>query len=138
MIFERVRPGPPLLGVVGEVEPVVRALSPATPDGETPVRGRDLYLRVLTYDIVPREDGVLEAHRAYADVQFVLAGSERIAVWPADALRERTPYDAERDAVHFVPLARDQLVLTLEPGPLRFSFPVTRICPSCQLASPAL
>ncbi len=124
MIFERVGDlGRYFPAWWAEAETALRSLNPATPDGETPVRGRDLYLRVLTYDTVQRQEAILEAHRAYADIQVVLAGAERIAVWPADALRERVPYDAALDVVYFVPPERDQVLVTLEPGFAAVFFP---------------
>ncbi|HLL89756.1 MAG TPA: YhcH/YjgK/YiaL family protein, partial [Tepidisphaeraceae bacterium] len=42
-------------------------------------------------------------HRRYADVQFVLRGSEVMGWLPLSAARERTAYDATKDVVFFEP-----------------------------------
>jgi len=68
------------------------------PDGETELRGRDMYVRVMTYQPCARRDAVLEAHREYVDVHCVFSGAERIEWYPAGTLEIKTPYDAARDA----------------------------------------
>jgi len=75
------------------------------PDGETELRGRDIYVRVMSYQPCRRRDAVLEAHREYADVQCVLSGVELVEWYPADTLEVKTPYDAARDAEFYTATA---------------------------------
>ena len=74
----------------------------ALPDGEHEIEGRNLYLRVFTYD-TPRDahQAQFEAHRHDADLHVVLRGVERIqTVAPARA-QPTTPYDEARDIQFF-------------------------------------
>lgn len=74
-------------------------------DGETQVRGRDLYVRVMSYQPCARRDAVLEAHREYVDVHCVLTGVERMEWYPADTLEIKTPYEPARDAEFYAATA---------------------------------
>ena len=60
------------------------------PDGEHEIEGRNLYLRVFTYD-TPRHayEAPFEAHRADADLHVVLRGIERCK---RSHLHERNPW----------------------------------------------
>lgn len=60
-----------------------------------------MFALVMAYDTRPPEEGVLEAHDAHVDVQMSLDGSEFIDWFPRGALREKAPYDAEKDVVFF-------------------------------------
>lgn len=102
---------------------VLEGLTPAVPDQEIPVQGRDLYVRVLTYDTVTRDQAVLEAHRAYVDVQVALQGREGIAVWPTPTLQECVPYDPARDVAYYTPPDVPAVSLTLGPGLAAVFFP---------------
>lgn len=75
------------------------------PEGETLLRGRDLYVRVMSYQPCPRRDAALEAHREYVDIHCVLAGVERVEWYPADTLEIKVPYDPARDAEFYASLA---------------------------------
>ncbi|MCX7846974.1 MAG: YhcH/YjgK/YiaL family protein [bacterium] len=75
------------------------------PEGETQLRGQDLYVRVLSYQSCARREAALEAHREYADVHCVLAGVERIEWYPADTLEIKVPYDPARDAEFYTSMA---------------------------------
>ena len=52
-------------------------------------------------ETLPYEEGLLEAHRRYLDVQIMLRGGE--TVWYADIgnLQEAVPYDEKKDILFF-------------------------------------
>jgi YhcH/YjgK/YiaL family protein len=102
---------------------IIAALTPESPDGDIPVEGRDVFIRVLTYNTVTRDKAVLETHRSYVDIQLTLKGDERIAIWPAGELRVRTPYDPAKDAVYYEPSGSPAVELTLRPGFAGVFFP---------------
>jgi YhcH/YjgK/YiaL family protein len=101
----------------------IRAATPSLPDGVHPVRGEAIVARVHSGHTRPAGDAILESHRAFVDVHVVLEGRETIAVWPADRLTVRTPYDKEQDAMFCDPPSEEGLRLTLSPGFFAVFFP---------------
>lgn len=77
-------------------------LRTGTADGRYEIAGMDSYCLVQRYRTRALADCKFEAHRRYADVQCLLAGSETILWAPLAALPVVTmPYDAERDVAFF-------------------------------------
>jgi len=71
------------------------------PEGKTVIDGDALFAIVAEY--TPKEPSrcIVEAHRAYWDVQYVARGEERMGwISLAEAI-ESVPYDAERDVTFF-------------------------------------
>ena len=68
------------------------------PAGKYEVDGENLFYMVQEYETFPLEEGQLEIHRKYMDIQFVASGTECIGVAPLAGLIEETPYDGENDA----------------------------------------
>jgi len=60
-----------------------------------------LYALVQSYDTKPVEGGLLEGHQNYIDIQFLLAGRERIGWAPFEDQPVATPYDPPRDIAFF-------------------------------------
>lgn len=77
------------------------ALGPDTPDGDTEIRGRDIWARVFSYTTQPLDRAVLEAHREYVDIQVMLAGEEVQGCYQVRDLTPRTAYDPAEDIVFF-------------------------------------
>ncbi|MBN1608719.1 MAG: YhcH/YjgK/YiaL family protein [Polyangiaceae bacterium] len=73
----------------------------ALPEGRHDLLGDDLYV-VCAPQAVTRPSALLEAHRCYVDVQWVVGGTEEMGWAPLASLStEDAPYDAERDIVFF-------------------------------------
>lgn len=74
----------------------------AIPDGEQEILGRDLYLRVFTYDN-PRDSkqAKFETHRNDADVHIVLRGVEKIETVAPALMEPETEYNPEKDIQFF-------------------------------------
>lgn len=74
---------------------------------ELPLGRHDLtesgtYANIQEYDTNPAVQGKYEAHRAYVDIQVVLAGEEIIYVCDlADGREISMPYDPEKDCAFF-------------------------------------
>ena len=60
-----------------------------------------LYALVQSYDTKPVEGGLLEGHRNYIDIQFILAGRERIGWAPFENQPVAEAYDPPRDIAFF-------------------------------------
>jgi YhcH/YjgK/YiaL family protein len=79
---------------------------PATPDGRHEIDGSDVYASVMRYTTRLVDQFKFEAHREYADVQFIVSGRERILWAPLASLVQVTePYDAAKDLIFFAPPA---------------------------------
>ena len=98
-------------------------VTPLIDDGTSPVMGADVEARVMSYSTKARSAAVLEAHRVYADIQVMLAGTEIIEWVPAAGLAAATPYDPARDAGLYVPPAHGVARFVLEPGMFAVFFP---------------
>lgn len=91
--------------------------------GRHPVDGDSIYINALQYDTHPREAALMEAHRRYIDVMWLVSGREQIEVCPVEALTEVTqPYDPSGDAL-LAKLPRDVTRISMQPGSVCILFP---------------
>ena len=70
-------------------------------EGRYEVQGEDLYFIVQEYQTQSVEDGHLEIHRRYLDIQYVVSGRECIGYHPFDGLAEVQPYDIGKDIAFY-------------------------------------
>ena len=69
-------------------------------DGKMEIDGSRVYALVQTYESRPENDNpTFEAHRRYADIQYIESGVEIIGWAPLALLEPSDPYDEEKDAV---------------------------------------
>ena len=101
----------------------LRALPSTIPDGEHPIDGPGLFARVASYQTRLREETLLEAHRAFIDVQYLLAGCEEIRVFPTSGLAVKNPYEVATDAGFYIPGTSAPARLHLDPGTFAVFFP---------------
>lgn len=66
--------------------------------GRYEVDGDNIFYMVQEYETQPVEEGQLEIHRKYMDIQFVVSGTECMGYAPLDGLSETMAYDGEKDA----------------------------------------
>ncbi len=67
------------------------------PDGEVEIEGRDLFVRIMSYVPKPAQENSFEMHLKYADVQYVVIGTE---IMQTARLKDLTPlnsYDPKGD-----------------------------------------
>ena len=69
--------------------------------GRHEIDGDNVFANVQTYTTKSLENGIWEAHRTYADIQYIVAGRERMGLALIGDMTETTPYDAEKDAAFF-------------------------------------
>jgi YhcH/YjgK/YiaL family protein len=70
---------------------------PGLADGRYDLEGDQLFALVQSYETVPAAQKKYEAHRAYADIQYIVAGSEIAYYAPVGALLAETTYDDVKD-----------------------------------------
>lgn len=107
------------------------------PDGDHPVRGTDVFMKLMTFTTKPDPAPITESHRAYADIHIVVAGAERIRVWPASTLPVRQAYDADKDLLLYAPPADSPVRLDLTPGYFALLLPQDAHMPTLAVGAPA-
>ena len=55
----------------------------------------DIYMNVQSY--LTKSDADYEAHRVYADIQYIISGEEKIGVCRYNLCKPKIPYDSEKD-----------------------------------------
>lgn len=90
--------------------------------GRHGIAGDALYANVMDYETKPATDATHEAHRRYADVQFMLSGEEVIRYTPLERLGAGTGYVPEKDYELF-PAPVDPFDLVLRPGQFAIFLP---------------
>ena len=101
-------------------------LKQAAPD----VEGNDVYALVQSYDTVPSSEKKYESHRVFADIQFVVRGTEVIYYAPTDQLRTLTSYDEQKDFLLYSDPAAST-PLNLGPGSFAIFYPQDGHKPGC-------
>jgi len=109
--------------------------TPDTTDGRHEIDGDAVFALVQRYQTRPAA-GPLEAHRRYADVQYIVRGREVIQWAPLASLTTvARPYDDKQDAGLFV--ADVEVVpMTLSAGQFMILFPDDAHAPCCAWAEP--
>lgn len=65
------------------------------------IDGSDIFFMVQEYTVKTQDAASIEAHRVYADIQLVIKGREKMGYAPLENVREKIPYDAERDIAKY-------------------------------------
>lgn len=98
--------------------------------GRKDLNGRT-YLVQLSYVTKPREASAFKAHRKYADIMYLLEGSENIFYKPTAELRNITKeYDEAGDAL-LADVDEDADMLLFTPGHFVIFMPQDAHCPGC-------
>lgn len=115
----------------------LETLNARTPVGRVELAGNDLFVMVQTYPTKPVGQCRFEAHRQYADIQFIIAGCEIIRWSPLAALTAVTaPYNTEKDVAFFAPPAVST-PLHLVAGQFAVFFPEDSHAPGAECGSAA-
>ena len=110
----------------------LETVTPATPNGRYEIDGDRVYCLIQRYRTKP--DNAFEAHRKYADVQFIIAGRETILWAPLPDLTTVTQlYAPDRD-VGFFATPATSTPLRLGPGQFAILFPEDGHAPCVECA----
>src|SRR5574344_97066 len=69
------------------------------PNGRYEIDGEKLYVNVQDYQTKPESEGRFEAHKKYADIQFIIAGREKMGCTDIKNVKPTTFYDEKNDIV---------------------------------------
>ena len=61
------------------------------------IRGEEIFALPQQYETKPQSVGKWEAHRRYADIQYIVSGRERMGISNIAQMRVTEKYDAEKD-----------------------------------------
>ncbi len=104
-------------------------------DGRHDIDGDNIFLLSQRYETKPLDQGKLEAHRKYIDIQFVAAGRELLAYAPLENLETDTDYVEDDDYVLYK-LPENVTSTVLTPGTFCILFPGDTHMPGCQFNGP--
>jgi len=105
-------------------------------DGKYPLDGDKIYYTIQRYTTKPMNQGKLEAHRKYIDIQFLLAGVELLGYAPLTDLTVTENYNPQKD-IAFFNAPNELTKVKLEPGLFCILFPHDAHLPCRQLAGPS-
>ena len=105
-------------------------------DGKYAVDGENIYYTIQRYTTKPLNEGNLEAHRKYIDIQFLLEGRELLGYAPLKGLTISEQYNPQKD-IAFFNTPKDITKVILEPGLFCILFPDDAHLPGRQLSNPA-
>ncbi|MEW6751963.1 MAG: YhcH/YjgK/YiaL family protein [Candidatus Latescibacterota bacterium] len=136
MIVDRLENAALYYGLSPRLERALRYLQvmdPATvAPGRREIAGEQIFALVQEYDSKRPEQGIWEAHRRYLDVQYVIAGAERMGYAPVSSLRtvEENP---EKD---FVKLEGEGSFVLLPAGSFAILMPQDAHMPGMAVDQP--
>lgn len=104
------------------------------PDGEIEILGRSLFVRIAEYPTGRSDEKKFEAHRVYADLQYVVKGEETMECALAVSPEPAAQYDAGGDIQFFKPVPRFSS-LVVEKGMFAVFFPGELHKPGCLVKS---
>jgi YhcH/YjgK/YiaL family protein len=73
----------------------------ATPLGRTDLDGDALFAMTQSYETKPIQEGKLEAHKKYIDIQFIVEGQEFMGYAPLANQAASKPHDDEKDIAFY-------------------------------------
>ncbi|MHB0999583.1 MAG: YhcH/YjgK/YiaL family protein [Armatimonadota bacterium] len=101
--------------------------------GRYELEGDEIYFIVIRYDTKPIEQGAWEAHRQYADVQFIVSGTERMGYTNLQTLQAADGYDDAKD-IEF--LNGEGNFITMNQGDFAVFFPQDAHMPCIAVSNP--
>jgi YhcH/YjgK/YiaL family protein len=93
------------------------------PDGRYEIIGSNGFAIVQSYTTKPREKGRWEAHRKYADIQYMISGGERMGVAPIERMTVEQAYNGEKDLEFFTSANEAGQFFTVEQGSFTIFLP---------------
>jgi YhcH/YjgK/YiaL family protein len=99
-------------------------------DGDMEIEGRGLFVKISSYTPKPAAENKFEAHRLYADLQYMASGTEVIQTARIKELTSLTEYDARGD-YEFFKACEDIHSFVVKTGEFAVFYPNEAHRPSC-------
>jgi len=120
---------------LGQAFDWLETFRPDLPDGRYDIDGDAVFALVQSYETKPAPERKFEAHRRYADVQYIAEGSELMYYAPVKTLAPDSPYNEAKD-VTLYPEPEQSTALRMAPGSFAVFFPPDGHKPGCVDAGP--
>ncbi|MCP3965782.1 MAG: DUF386 domain-containing protein [Lentisphaerae bacterium] len=91
-------------------------LEPDCEDGRIDIDGDSMFAMVQGYSTKPIEEGKIEIHKRYIDIQALLSGTERIFYSSVMSLKEDGEFSDENDCGFFEYVPEQAIELKIAPG----------------------
>jgi len=109
----------------------------ALPDGKYEIDGDLVFAMVQRYTTAAAPEPKFEAHRKYADVQFIVYGAEAVGWAPLDRMTVTQAYEDEKDICFGTVQAGGWAPVRLEAGQLVVLYPEDAHAPKLAAGEPA-
>lgn len=86
-------------------------------------RNEGFFIKEVNYLTKDVSDCVIESHKKYVDVQFLLDGEEIINVFNTDNLKPAGGYNFKDDVIFYKPAQKQNVKIKLRPGYFCVFFP---------------
>jgi biofilm protein TabA len=100
----------------------LRGIPAEPPLGITRLKGESLFMNVMQYKTLPREQCSFETHRKYVDLQYTISGAEIIEWRRASELELLGGYDSAKD-LQFYRLGEASARVHMLPGYFSIFYP---------------
>lgn len=101
--------------------------------GRYEIDGKNVFALISEYESKAHQDCRLEAHQAYADIQYIVSGREAIGFAPLNGQTLTSEYNPEKDIAFF---SGETTHLILETGMFAVFFPQDVHRPCMQISGP--
>lgn len=141
MILDRLENAKQYAGIAPGIDKVLAAVAAYTPEnyqtGKVELDGDNVFILRNAYTTGKKEGALMEAHRSYVDVMYMVEGEEMIYVKPTACLQNITmAYDPAQDAL-LATLDADTTAVRLQAGSFVVLFPQDAHAPAREVDGPA-
>ncbi len=135
MIFDKIENAAAYAGINPGIDRVLSEAQKISADnyvtGRVVLDGDNLFMNVCAYDTHDTDGAVMEAHKQYIDVMYMVEGEETIYVKSTSELKNITkPYDTSIEAL-LASFEADATPIHLTAGHFVVLFPQDAHAPSC-------
>lgn len=103
-------------------------------DGKHVIDGENVFCMIQSFETTPLEGHEFEAHRDYADIQYIMSGQESIFWGPTPALTVTKPYKPDIEFYELIPAMTE---MVLAAGQFCVLFPQDAHVPCVMHGQPA-
>jgi len=101
--------------------------------GKYEIEGKNIFAMISEYQTKPESEGMLEAHKKYIDVQYVISGEERMGYTPLDKQEFIEKYKEENDIIFY---KGEKSFTKVEEGMFAIFFPTDVHMPGIAVEKP--
>lgn len=135
MIFDRISNIKKYKEIPLDVADFVLSLTPETYPGHYEISG-DTYANIDCYVTKPEEQGKLESHKKYIDIQLLLTGEERLDYIDISELTVSESYNPEKDIMFYQKTDKFLNSVKLSAGYFVLLYPAEAHQPQMSLSTP--